>query len=101
MWCLTNTPSCPLGLGAKKADILYGTKQTTILGLRTDYDTIYNNSLPPIYILSTLRLRDTFLKHIYKVKSDNQTDSTLTASHTVVTEQPCNLSKPNLTNHLT
>ena len=42
-----------------------------------------------------------FLKHIYKVKSDNQTDSTLTASHTVVTEQPCNLSKPNLTNHLT
>ncbi|RVX02312.1 Retrovirus-related Pol polyprotein from transposon RE1 [Vitis vinifera] len=32
---------------------------------------------------------------------DNQTDSTLTASHTVVTEQPCNLSKPTLTNHLT
>ncbi|RVX07394.1 Retrovirus-related Pol polyprotein from transposon RE1 [Vitis vinifera] len=32
---------------------------------------------------------------------DNQTDSTLTASHIVVTKQPCNLSKPTLTNHLT
>ncbi|RVW58402.1 Retrovirus-related Pol polyprotein from transposon RE1 [Vitis vinifera] len=34
-------------------------------------------------------------------RDDNQTDSTLTASHTVVTEQLCNLSKPTLTNHLT
>ena len=32
---------------------------------------------------------------------DNQTDSTLTASHTVVTKQPCNLSKPTLTDHRT
>ena len=42
--------------------------------------------------------------HTYSVEvndGDNQTDSTLTASHTVVTEQPCNLSKPTLTNHLT